>query len=163
MVKVYIGIGSNIGNRPGNIKKACQYLTNIPACKIKKVSSIYETSPVGPRQRYYINAAAQLETELSPLMLLKELNKIESLMGREKQKKRLMPRIIDLDILFYEDEIIKTRELTVPHKEIQNRRFVLEPLAEISPKFIHPVSKITVAKMRNLLSPLCGQKVKIIK
>ena len=160
MVKVYIGLGSNIGNRVVNIKKACRCLSNIPACKLKKLSSLYETSPVGPRQRNYINAAAILETGLAPQELLNELKKIENLMGREKSKKRRAPRIIDLDILFYGDKVIKTKCLIVPHMELYKRKFVLEPLCEIAPEFVHPVLKMNMKKLLRLLPPEPCQKVK---
>jgi 2-amino-4-hydroxy-6-hydroxymethyldihydropteridine diphosphokinase len=161
-VIVYISLGSNIGNRPANIRKAFKYLSSIPACKLKKISSLYETSPVGPKQRNFINAAAKLETGLKPFELLKELKKIENLMGRKKDKKRWAPRIIDLDILFYGSKVIKTKNLIVPHKELYNRKFVLEPLSEIAPGFVHPVIQMNVKKLLKLIpSEPCQQVIKL--
>lgn len=137
MAVVYLSVGSNQGSRKDNIRKALSELCGF--CEIEKLSGFYRTKPYGPvRQPDFINFAARIRTELSPQDLLSRLRRIERLLRR----KRLIhwgPRTIDLDILFYDSEIIHTEDLEIPHPDMRNRRFVLEPLADICPDFIHPV------------------------
>ncbi len=137
MPTAYIGIGSNLGSREENCGKAISLLeaNNI---KITKRSSMIETEPWGIEdQPKFINMAVEIETALSPEELLKLLKKIETVIGREPTV-RWGPRIIDLDILLYDDLILKTPELEIPHPQISERGFVLKPLAEIAPDKIHP-------------------------
>lgn len=137
--KVYLSFGSNIKNRKKNIEKALIELAKNNVNQLK-ISSYYKTSPVGPQQRYFYNLVGQFTTSLSPKELLNLIKKIENYLGRTKTVK-WGPRIIDIDILFYDNKIIKEKKLTVPHKEIQNRLFILQPLNEISPTLIHKIYK----------------------
>jgi len=146
MVAVYIGLGSNIGQRKKNILRALKLLSKEGRIKVIKKSSVYETRAVGPRQRNFFNSVVKAKTGLSPNETLKELKKIEKIMGRKKTR-RWGPRIIDLDLLFYGDKVIETKGLTVPHKEIRNRQFVLDPLCEIAPGFVHPVFGKTIRRI----------------
>ena len=131
MIACYIGIGSNLGQRRKNIKKALSCLKATKGIKIEKVSRFYETEPLGgPRQGKFLNAAARLKTDLRPVELLRRLKEIEKILGRRKTV-RYGPRVIDLDILLYGDELIKRRNLKIPHPKIFGREFVLRPLAEI--------------------------------
>ena len=135
MTVCYLSLGSNIGNRKNNLLKA---LTELEKNNIKTVliSSIYETEPVGPSQRKFYNIAGKFKTNLTAAELLKKIKQIEILLGRKKTY-RWGPRIIDIDILFYGKEIIKTKSLIIPHKEICKILFVLIPLNEIAPSLIH--------------------------
>ena len=132
MTTVYIGLGSNMGSPKEHITTAIKELSNIQSTHTKKVSSLYKSKPVGPSgQDDYINAVAELETELTPLELLSGLQSIENEHGRVR-KERWGARTLDLDILMFGDEIIQNDQLTVPHIELPNRSFVLVPLAEIN-------------------------------
>lgn len=149
MFNAYIGIGSNLGNRTENCIAALDAISNFIV--IESVSSFYETDPKGVEdQPKFINAVAKVSTLLSPLNLLNSLKEVERQLGREK-KERWGPRVIDLDLLLYEDFILDSQELTLPHKELHRRRFVLEPLCEIEPWLEHPVLKQTVSTiLKNL-------------
>lgn len=131
MAICYLGIGSNLGKRRENIRKALDYLVKARKVKIEKVSRIHETDPVGgPAQGNYLNAAIKIETSLSPRALLKFLKETEKDLGRKKSV-RFGPRIIDLDILLYADKIIRSDDLVIPHPRMFEREFVLKPLREI--------------------------------
>ncbi len=130
-VLVFLGIGSNLGNRFNNIKKAIYLLKETPCIRFRKLSRLYETAPDGgPRQRNFINGAIKIETQLSPLKLLERLKQIERILGRKKTLKN-GPRSIDLDILFYGTRIINIKKLRIPHPRMFEREFVLKPLREI--------------------------------
>ena len=150
MVAIFIGLGSNIGPKKKNLLRAVGLISKSGHFKILKLSSPYLTKAIGPSQQDFVNAALKAETELEPEEALRELKKIEKLMGRRKTK-RWGPRVIDLDILFYGGKVIRTRNLTIPHKELHKRGFVLGPLSEINPRLVHPVLKETVMKLRNKL------------
>ncbi len=142
MATVYIGIGSNLGDREENCGKAVALLIE-SGVKVIKRSSLYETEPWGfKEQPMFINMVLEIETQIEPEELLKVLKQIEIKLGRVEGK-RWMPRIIDLDILVYNDLIIKTSNLEIPHPGMHERTFVLEPLSEIAPDKIHPVFKKT--------------------
>lgn len=143
----YIGIGSNLGNREKNITKAIELLKRDRKIKLLKRSRIYETEPIGPPQRKFLNGVLKIETKYSPIELLKKLKEIEYILGRKKNPLRWGPRPIDLDILFYGRHILNTEKLNIPHPEIHKRIFVLKPLSEISPFFKHPVFKKTIKKL----------------
>jgi len=161
-VTLYIGLGSNLGRRRANLARAMRLL-NARHYRLKILSPMYETSPVGPRQRNFVNAVAVFFTTRRPEDVLGDLKEIERAMGR-RQARRWGPRIIDLDILFYGRCIFRSSRLIVPHPDLHRRRFVLEPLAEIAPRFVHPMLKTTLRKLRDrlvLTSP--DQKVRIKK
>lgn len=140
MFTVYLGIGTNIGNKKGNLDQSLEFLKQ-KGCKISVISSIYETEPWGGvEQENYYNIVAKIQSPFYPFELLKITQAIELKMGRIKLEK-WGARIIDLDILFFENYHFSTSELIVPHRFIQNRNFVLNPLEEINPDFVHPVSK----------------------
>ena len=146
MSKVWIALGSNMGEGRKNLDLAIKMM-NERGVLVEKVSTYIETEPYGyTEQDNFVNAVCVAETKLSPRELLEVLLKIELDMGRVRIIK-WGPRIIDLDILFYEDLIIDEEDLKVPHIEIQKRAFVLEPMNEISPDKIHPVFKKTVHQL----------------
>ncbi len=146
MSKVWIALGSNMGEGRKNLDLAIKMM-NERGVLVEKVSTYIETEPYGyTEQDNFVNAVCIAETKLSPRELLEVLLKIELDMGRVRIIK-WGPRIIDLDILFYEDLIIDEEDLKVPHIEIQKRSFVLEPMNEISPDKIHPVFKKTVHQL----------------
>ncbi|HDK81073.1 MAG TPA: 2-amino-4-hydroxy-6-hydroxymethyldihydropteridine diphosphokinase [Nitrospirae bacterium] len=146
----YIGIGSNLGNRQENCDKAIALLTE-KGINVLNRSSSYDTEPWGVKEQpKFINMAVETETDLTPEALLGALRQIEIEMGRQ-QTRRWGARIIDLDILFYNDLIMNTPELEIPHPGIRDRAFVLDPLCEIAPDRIHPVLRKSV---KTLLSEL---------
>ncbi|MBI4690283.1 MAG: 2-amino-4-hydroxy-6-hydroxymethyldihydropteridine diphosphokinase [Nitrospirae bacterium] len=145
----YIGIGSNIGSRKENCEKAIRLLGK-SGVTIVKQSSMYETEPWGVKdQPKFINMAIEVETDKEPKELLNILKKIEKEVGRTETVK-WGPRVIDLDILLYDDLILKTPELEIPHPLMHERDFVLKPLSEIAPDKRHPVIGKTVKEMLNL-------------
>lgn len=146
MAVVYIGIGSNLDDRKGNCLAALRRLES-KGIAIKKKSGLYETKPWGVEdQPDFINMAAEAETVLLPEELLRVFKETEREMGRESGE-RWGPRLIDLDILFYDDKIIRSDELVVPHPLLHERAFVLEPLSEIAPELVHPVLKKTIKEL----------------
>jgi 2-amino-4-hydroxy-6-hydroxymethyldihydropteridine diphosphokinase len=153
---VYLSLGSNIGDREAHLREAIRRLESTG--KLRSLSSIYETEPVEfTDQPQFLNCAVALETSSTPEQLMLQLLTIEKAMGRQRIQKK-GPRTIDLDILFFGDEIVDTPGLTIPHPAMQHRRFVLEPLAEIAPDAMHPGLRKTV---RELLEELpSGQSVR---
>ncbi len=142
---VFIGLGSNIGDRFGKLQQALDEIAGLQSTGVKNVSSVYETSPVGdPDQPDFLNAVAELSTGLGPAELFASLKSVERLVGRTPSR-RWGPREIDIDILLYGDRIVDSEGLTIPHPRMTLRRFVLVPLTEISPETIHPVLGDTVA------------------
>jgi 2-amino-4-hydroxy-6-hydroxymethyldihydropteridine diphosphokinase len=138
MAKVHIGIGSNVGDRRASCHTAVDLLRQAGQTILKQ-SSLYETEPWGvENQPLFINMAIEIQTDLPPIELLSLLKKIEKNMGRVYTD-RWGPRVIDLDILLYEDLVITGRELQIPHPAMHERAFVLKPLAEIAPEEMHPV------------------------
>ena len=135
---VYIALGSNLNMPIQQLKLAIKAMADLPDTEIKKVSSLYQSQPLGPQdQPDYVNAVACLETGLSPLALLDALQNIENEQGRIRLR-RWGERTLDLDILLYDNQIIHNEHLTVPHYDMQNREFVIVPLYEISPELILP-------------------------
>ncbi len=159
MFNVYIGIGSNLGNRIENCLNALKAISEFTT--INTVSSFYETEPVGSEgQPRFINAVAKVKTTLSHHKLLDSLKTTERHMGR-RSSRRWAPRIIDLDVLFYENLVMETKKLTIPHKELHKRKFVLKPLCEIEPDLEHPVLRQTVSRLLTNLKD--NKEVKKIK
>lgn len=145
MNRVYLGLGSNIGDRLSYINRALEELEDI--CDILTMSSIYETEPVGMSSKHlFLNLAVSGETAFDPPELLKQLKEIEEKIGRKSMKKKV-DREIDLDILLYEGMIYRNSMVTIPHPEMEFRKFVLMPLAEIAPDVIHPVKGISFLEM----------------
>ena len=136
MPVVYIGLGSNKGDRLKNIKVALDHLKEKIA--VEKVSSFYLTEPVGMKGRWFVNCVLEGKTEQSPEKLLDTLLQIEKRMGRIREKKK-NPRVIDLDLLLYEDAVVDKVDLIVPHPHLHKRRFALIPLVEINSHLVHPV------------------------
>ncbi len=135
---VYIGIGSNIGNRLHFVETAIKKIDTESGCEVEKISSLYETKPFGnTEQENFINLVILVKTFFEPVALFNFLKQIESEMGR-RNSTRWGPREIDLDILFYNDIIYNDTKLIIPHKGIAERDFVLIPMCEIAPDFIHP-------------------------
>jgi 2-amino-4-hydroxy-6-hydroxymethyldihydropteridine diphosphokinase len=146
LVKVYLGIGSNIGDRKRHCLEAIEELKRA-GIAILRVSSIYETEPWGYKgQPSFLNMAVEGETELSPMSLLKKIKEIEQRLGRQKSF-RWGPRQVDIDILFYNSLVVNEPELKIPHPYIQEREFVLRPLKEIAPDLVHPVLGETISEL----------------
>jgi len=147
----YIGIGSNLGDKLHHCEKAISEILKIDQNKLLAKSSLFKTQPVGyTSQDLFVNGVIKIETNLEALDLLHKLKTIESQLGRVETF-RWGPRTIDLDILFFDDAEIHTGELRIPHPFIQDRQFVLIPLAEIDPTLVHPVLKKTVQELLNNL------------
>lgn len=145
--KAYIAFGSNLGDRKKHIAKALKRLGSIRGVEITKVSNTIETPPYGGiEQPPFLNGCIEISTFLKPHKLLKVLKDIEKLEGRQKTV-RWGPRTLDLDIIFYGDLILEDEALTIPHEDMANRLFVLEPLAEIAPKYRHPKTGKTVEEL----------------
>ncbi len=156
MAEAYIAFGSNIGDREANINRALWILKQ--KIKLIKTSSLYETKPMYlENQEWFLNGVAKINTELKPKELLDFLKSTEKKMGR-KEVGRNGPRIIDLDILFFGEQIVSENDLHIPHPKIQERAFVLVPLAEIEPNLTHPTYKKTISQ---LLSELKYDKSEI--
>jgi 2-amino-4-hydroxy-6-hydroxymethyldihydropteridine diphosphokinase len=146
-----IALGSNLQSRFGgpeaNLREAVQRVGLLG--KVAAVSRFYETDPVGYLdQPKFLNGALLLETEMEPVQLMRGLLEVERAMGREREGAVAKgPRVIDLDLLLFGERVMSTAELTLPHPEMQERRFVLEPLAEIAPEMVHPVLGLTAGEM----------------
>ncbi|MBN2637021.1 MAG: 2-amino-4-hydroxy-6-hydroxymethyldihydropteridine diphosphokinase [Prolixibacteraceae bacterium] len=147
MHKVFLGIGGNIGDKHQNFIKVAD-LVEIRLGEILKTSSIYETPPWGFfSDDYFWNRVLLIETQLEPKNLLKEIHNIEAEFGRKRTGKRYTSREMDIDILYFEHLVAETEELIIPHPQIQNRKFVLIPLVEISPNFKHPILQLTNSQL----------------
>jgi len=139
-----IGIGSNLGNPAENCEEAIRLLNAAPEVEVVARSCLYESEPVGKTdQNWFINATVSIKTSLTPEALLETILKIEKVFGRERREK-WGPRIIDLDLLVYEDRVINSNNLTLPHPEMTKRRFVLLPLSEFAGDYFHPVENKTI-------------------
>ena len=143
MHDIYLGLGSNIGRRRNNLKKALTWLVK-SNFQIIQVSGIIETKPYGPvKQGLFLNMAVYGKTTFSPFDFLEKIHWIEEKMGRKKTA-RWGPRNIDIDILFFDNVVLSAPDLTIPHPDIECRDFVLRPLLEINPNLIHPVLNKTI-------------------
>ena len=151
----YLSLGSNLGNREQNLEEAVRRASTLG--RVVAVSSFYATEPVEVTdQPWFLNCVLALETTAEPAQLMRELLRIEHEMGRQRLVKK-GPRSIDIDILLFGNAVVNTPDLTIPHPEMTRRRFVLEPLAEIAPELLHPVSQKTVTRLLAELAP--GQRV----
>lgn len=158
MKTIYLGLGSNLGDRRANLAQAVKRL-EAPDLRVKRASSIYETEPRDvPQQPWFLNQVVEADTDLFPKQLLSRIQKIEREMGRKRIVSK-GPRVIDIDILLFGDSVLATPELEIPHPRMIERRFVLEPLAELAPDLRDPVTGRTV---RELLAPVAGQAVRLL-
>ncbi len=149
MKTIYIGLGSNLGEREEALQRALAALA--PEIIVTKTSSILETEPMyNTEQPKFLNMVCEATTTLAPLQVLHKLQNVERDAGR-KEYTHNQPRVIDVDLLFYGDEVVKTPELTIPHPKIAERGFVLIPMSEIAPDFMHPALGVTIAELRNKL------------
>ncbi|MGD9764700.1 MAG: 2-amino-4-hydroxy-6-hydroxymethyldihydropteridine diphosphokinase [Candidatus Binatia bacterium] len=146
--RVFIGIGSNLGDRRANCREARRRISELPKTRVVKESSLYESEPHGDSTTWFANSVIEIETELTALELLKKTQAIEADMGRKRVKgKRWGSRLIDLDILFFNMEVLDKRNLKVPHPRLSERRFVLLPLSELAPQLIHPGVNLSVSEL----------------
>ena len=153
-VTVYLGLGSNMGNRQDNLDRALDFLSQ--RLRIEKVSSVYDTEPVGNiNQPRFLNMVCQVYTRLAPSELLTLAKGIEKKLGRIFGKPNA-PRPIDIDILFYGDQVIETPELIIPHPRLTERAFVLIPLDEIAPDLVHPVNGKAVNQLLKGITEVQG-------
>jgi 2-amino-4-hydroxy-6-hydroxymethyldihydropteridine diphosphokinase len=153
--RAFIGLGTNLGDRAANYREAVQRIATLPATRVVRQSSLYETEPVGDIKGAFINGVVEIETEIAPDALMRRLLAIERLMGRKRvrgkkpasSRAKYRPRIIDLDLLFFDNEIIDARTLKVPHPRLHERRFVLAPMSELAPALIHPKLNASISEM----------------
>ena len=153
---IYIGLGSNEGDRELHLLRAVAELGRLPATKITALSPFYNTEPVGAvPQADFLNAVVKLSSALTPHQLLVELQRIETTVFRRTRIVPGGPRAMDLDILLYDDLVLSGEELTIPHPRLHERRFVLQPLADIAPDQIHPVLGKSVAELLASVKTKC--------
>jgi 2-amino-4-hydroxy-6-hydroxymethyldihydropteridine diphosphokinase len=147
MHQVFLGIGGNTGNKQDNFDKVYTFIKN-ELGEVLRSSSVYETSPWGfQSEDNFWNQVLVVETEYSPEELLQKVAKIENWLGRERGTTGYTSRKMDIDILYFDELVRENENLTIPHPQIANRLFVLVPLAEIAPEFVHPLLKITTLEM----------------
>lgn len=150
-MRAFIGLGSNLGDREATIRAALEAIADLPQTDLVRVSSLYDTEPVGEiEQPNFLNAAALVDTELDARQLLWNLKLVEKRLGRVRTQP-WGPRTIDLDLLLFGDQIIEDADLRVPHPEIIRRSFVLVPLVELEPRLVHPGTGETMASHLNRL------------
>ncbi len=155
----YLSLGSNVGDRAAQLRSALARLET--SGRVAAVSSFYETEPMEfTQQPWFLNCAVALETTQTPQQLMTSILHIEQAMGRQRLQKK-GPRSIDIDILLFDDAVVNSSELTVPHPALHRRRFVLEPLAEIAPNALHPVLNKTIRELLDALPE--GQAVRKLR
>lgn len=150
--RAFIGIGTNLGDRLGNYLEALERIGKLRNTRVVRQSSIYETEPIGEVVGFFLNGAIEVETELSAEALMNQLLAIERVMGRKRLRKpktrtKYKPRVIDLDLLFFDKESINTPKLQVPHPRLHERRFVLVPMSELAPALIHPKLNASISEL----------------
>lgn len=156
---VFLGLGTNLGNRQKNLNDAVAEIRE-QIGKVVTISSVYETEPWGFKsESQFLNIVIKVETLLNPSAVLEAILRIELFLGRVRGENQYSSRIIDIDILFYEDQVIDSSDLKVPHPKLQERKFVLVPLCEIEPEMVHPVLKKTMV----LLFKECEDKSEVRK
>lgn len=149
MIGIFVGLGSNLGDRERNIRRALAQIDKLPETAIRRVSSLYDTDPVSAvPQPDYLNAVAEVESTLGARELLWQLLLVEARLGRRRQRhERWGARVIDLDLLLFGTELHDDPDLVVPHPELHKRAFVLIPLSELAPDLVHPVEQRTVREL----------------
>jgi 2-amino-4-hydroxy-6-hydroxymethyldihydropteridine diphosphokinase len=159
--RVFIGLGSNVGERQVYLNRAAEGIRELPETRVIWYSSVYETDPYGRTdQGKFLNAVGEIETALAPADLFREVKRIEGVVGRtEGGGERWGPREIDIDILLYDGLVYTDDAVTVPHAEMERRKFVLIPLREIAPELVHPVSGLTVEE----LAAACPDTGRVVK
>jgi len=153
LVRAYVGVGSNLGDRWAQLALAARELRARPRVSVLRASRVFDAAPLGPPQPRYLNAVLELETELPAPALLAVLQEIEKLGGRVRGPQRWGPRTLDLDLLLYGDEVLRVPGLVVPHPDLVSRRFVLAPLAELCPDRVVPGTGRTVAQLLAMVAP----------
>jgi 2-amino-4-hydroxy-6-hydroxymethyldihydropteridine diphosphokinase len=149
---VYISIGSNIGDLLNNCCKAIEALLLDPDVQVIERSPFYRTAPVDFREQdWFLNAALKLQTAVQPIQLLKRMQAIQRKLGRKADTVRFGPRVIDMDIIFYGDQVLETAELILPHPRMHKRHFVLQPICDIDPTIVHPLLGVSVQDLLNQL------------
>ncbi|MGY3904820.1 2-amino-4-hydroxy-6-hydroxymethyldihydropteridine diphosphokinase [Aeromonas lusitana] len=161
MIEVFVAVGSNLGNPIAQARHAIMALAVLPESELQQASQLYGSRPMGPAdQPDYVNAVVRLHTQLGPLALLDQLQKIELEQGRVRKDERWGPRTLDLDLLLYGEQVIQHERLTVPHYGMKEREFVLLPLAELAPTLVlpcgTPLTELVARCPRNGLSILAG-------
>jgi len=155
--RAFIGIGTNLGDRAVNYREAIVRIAQIPDSRIVRQSSIYETEPMGDLKGAFLNGVVEVETEITADVMMRRLLTIERVMGRKRVRGKKLargkyrPRIIDLDLLFFNKETIDTRILTVPHPRLHERLFVLAPMSELAPALIHPKLNKSISEIISAL------------
>ncbi|MCC8165141.1 MAG: 2-amino-4-hydroxy-6-hydroxymethyldihydropteridine diphosphokinase [Planctomycetes bacterium] len=151
MPLVHIAIGSNLGDRAENIRSARHGMALLPETVLLENAPLYETAPQGgpPGQDLFYNTVSIVDTTLEPVQLLAELQALEKAIGRDRSRetRRWGPRLIDLDIILWEDRCVEEPGLTIPHPRLAERRFVLQPLADLDPDLLHPVADLTIKEL----------------
>ena len=149
MALVYLSLGSNKGDRIGYVQQATSLLNGFDGINVIQSSSLYETEPWGVNsENWFVNAVIQISTSLSPQSLLIQCQKIESMLGRNRDiEGHYGDRNIDIDILFYDDNVINDKNLSIPHPHFHERAFTLIPMLELTPDFVHPISKKNVSDL----------------
>jgi 2-amino-4-hydroxy-6-hydroxymethyldihydropteridine diphosphokinase len=146
-VTAYVGVGSNLGDKEGFCRRAIQLIDRMEGCRVRTVSNLYRTEPVGVQGHdWYLNCVVGLDTLLTPHLMLERLLNLESELGRIRTGK-LQPRVIDLDLLLFGQSVVNTLDLVLPHPRMHMRRFVMVPMAEIAPDLLHPVLGLTMKKL----------------
>lgn len=149
MALVYLSLGSNKGDRVGYVQQATSLLNGFDGINVVQSSSLYETEPWGVEtETWFVNAVIQISTTLSPQLLLAQCQKIETMLGRNRATEgHYGDRTIDIDILFYDDNVITDENILIPHPRFHERAFTLIPMLELAPEFIHPISKKSVTDL----------------
>jgi len=151
--RAFIGIGTNLGDRPAHYREAIRRVATLPSTRVIRQSSVYETEPVGEIEGAFLNGVIEAETALGADEMLRRLITIERAMGRKRAPARkrarsgYQPRIIDLDLLFFDQEIVATPSLQLPHPRLHERRFVLAPMAELAPMLVHPTLQKSISEL----------------